>query len=162
MDDHPLDPVLFPLTIQIDADGLQWTHFYGNVGVTTTLLELPLKLGSEITPLLEHAYAEGISEIKLIAENDPVLRLDHSEAQEDLLAEHIFALKRVAWWLEWCRRKTIGFRRNNWACPQCEESVPAKTQRCKDKTCLSHLLLTNITGERSLRLVGRTGTDNSS
>ena len=152
-------PKLFPITIRLDEDGIDWVHFVGGIGHVLTLRELPEPFQPPVIELIDFLQRQGVKTLKilpssLICQINGVHRnllQDTPNIQETLCL--------LAWWLEWSNRRVVSH--GWWQCPECADHVTARRGHCKNPECPSWNILFQITGESILELVPKTGTNAS-
>jgi hypothetical protein len=139
----------FPLTIKLDPNGLEWTHFIGVSEFVKTPGELPSSLTEQLLPMLE--WINSDTDTTLIVEESTWARLQ--EARLNIL-------RLTAWWIEWTRRRTVA--NDHFLCTHCNQQIvvkpgsPARDKtiyRCPNKVCATHALVANATGKPQLRVV---------
>lgn len=165
MDDGQ-NPTFFPLTIKLDPEGTDWTHFFNRSDDhVLTMDELPEPLQELVEPIVEFLLEQRISRIGFIPDRYPLCHIT-LEGERDphlrpfLLPEESFpTILLLAWWMEWSNRKTTG--RGQWKCLECTDSITTQHGHCKNADCLSWLILPVITGRPILSLVTSKVTDAS-
>ncbi|MBI4435579.1 hypothetical protein HY630_02815 [Candidatus Uhrbacteria bacterium] len=151
---------LFPLTIELDEDDIDWTHLLG-VGSRLTVQELPDPLRTRARLTIEFLRAHAIMHLAVQVGIFPVClykgdrRMLPEGGPEDLLE----TLRLMSWWMEWSHRRACAHW--SWKCPECQGEVKIKRGICDDSLCSSWDILHLITGEPILRLVPKTGTHGS-
>ncbi len=165
MNDEPAaEAARFKLTIELDTDGIEWTHLKSTLGHVQLPRELPTPLWKRLTPIVHTLACQGVRKVLLEPEYLPKLRVN------GVLMDMIPTLGTVAyetliltaWWMEWYQRKNVS-RDRIWSCPECQGQVTQKPgAHCQNPDCLSWDLLHMIRKDPELHLVpsrNRTGTD---
>lgn len=134
----------FALTIRMDPDGIEWTHFVGLMGHVRTPGEMPAPLWARLEPIMRALQAAHVGRFTF-----PALTGVFPPGVPDNAVD---TLTLAAWWLEWDRRAMVA-RGGSWACPDCDELVRAKVGHCADPQCDSWNKLHLATGEPNLHLV---------
>lgn len=162
MDDDQ-EPTFFPLTIKLDRDGIDWTHFFSRMdGHVLTIDELPESLRRLAASLAAFLLGRRIGRIGIIPDRFPLCQTTIEGERDSSLApfpseareEFLPTIRLLAWWMEWCHRMATG--RGKWKCLECTGTVTAQDGHCANAECLSWRILPTITGNPILSLVVQT------
>lgn len=159
-DQLPEPGTLFGLTIELDEDGLGWTHFKrGRSGSVQTCDRLPEPLQNLTMPILHFLQSKGINHLILSPSNLPLFSINKvwKQLPNDCPEDMLDALSLLAWWMEWYHRKMVAL--TDWKCPECKENVSREDERCRSAECASWSLLLFMTGKSVLVSVPKTGTN---
>lgn len=141
MDDP--DPA-FALSIRLDPDGIEWTHFIGRMGHVRTPGEMPAPLRARLEPIMRALHDAGVRRFAF-----PALTGVFPPGVPDNTVD---TLTLAAWWLEWDRRVAVA-RGESWPCPDCQGEVKPKVGHCGEPSCQSWDKLHLATGAVQLHLV---------
>ena len=134
----------FQLTIRLDQDGVQWTHFFGRMEHARAPSEIPPRLWAMLSPIIEALHQAGVVKFNFPS-SDTQLPPQVPENAREILAL-------MAWWMEWDRRIAVAHAAA-WKCPNCEEDVNPKRGHCDNPACESWNNLHRVTGEPILELI---------
>jgi hypothetical protein len=163
VDDAIAAMTLFKLRIEIDQDDIGWSHFFG-IGHQLTLNELPPTFQKQARRTLEFMKAHQMWKLERFPERPSEILINNrpTTLPDDTPENFIEVLTLLAWWMEWSQRKLIARDRDKWFCPECDGDVMHQREHCNDTQCVSWNVLRLCTGEPTLHIVPKTGTDDLS
>lgn len=151
------------LRIDMDYDGIQWTHFRGPLDFTLTLQELPRKIRKPLRSIVrmlmnmkaDRLYFESVLRPPTIVDGE------RRELPHTLEGDTIKILALTAWYMEYQRRRRMAWmceHHDGWKCLDCSQLVKKDRDHCSNAQCNSWNKLFHITGEQTLHLVSETET----
>ena len=164
MHDDPLAGIdLFSLTITLDPDGIEWTHFVSAGGLILTPQELPKPLWRRVKPFVRHLSTQHITTFEFLPTHAPYVKINGTwhDPSTSVSDESFQTICLLSWWMEWQDRKKR--TPEEWTCPTCGQLVNPRGRYCKNSECDSWDILFEITGETTLRPAQtlKTGTNSS-